>query len=197
MKYTKISEDAFNKIQLNAGVLLSTFSPESPQDPDDSSIIGETSGGVNFTATPTYSDFGEDIDNCPKNTMELKRLDSWEILMSGSFVTVTAGLAQRLVGPADLSGNKVTPRNALKDTDFKDLWWVGDYSSINDDGSSNVKAGYVAIHMMNTLSNTGFNIQSSDRAKGMFEFEFMAHYSIENQDKVPFEVYVQTGTASS
>lgn len=194
MKYTKISDDAFEKIQLNAGVLLDTFDPSNAT-VNSTNIIGETSGGVNFTATPTYSDFGEDIDNCPKNTKELKKLDSWEILLSGSFVTVTPALVQRLVGPSDLSGDKITPRNDVADTDFKDLWWVGDYSNINEDGDSAGKAGFIAIHMMDTLSNTGFSIQSTDRAKGMFEFEFMAHFSIEKQDVVPFEVYVSAGTA--
>ena len=36
--------------------------------------------------------YGDDIDNCPKNTKELKKLDSWEAKMSGTFVTVTAEL---------------------------------------------------------------------------------------------------------
>ena len=85
MKYTKIPETAFQNIQLNAGVLLSAFNPESATVANES-IIGATTGGVNFTATPTFSDQGEDIDNCPKNMMELKKLDSWEISMSGTYL---------------------------------------------------------------------------------------------------------------
>ena len=64
MKYTKIPETAFQNIQLNAGVLLSAFTPETAVVANES-IIGATTGGVNFTATPTFSDYGEDIDNCP------------------------------------------------------------------------------------------------------------------------------------
>ena len=192
MKYTKIPETTFKNLQLNAGVLLSSFNPESATVADES-IIGATTGGVNFTATPTFSDYGEDIDNCPKNMKELKKLDSWEISLSGTYVTVDANAVKALVGAADVSGNKITPRNDLKLTDFTDVWWVGDYSDQN--GETN--GGFVAIHMMNALSTGGFAIKSNDNGKGNFAFTYTAHYSIDAQDTVPFEVYVKTGTAES
>ena len=190
MKYTKIPETTFQNLQLNAGVLLSAFNPESATVANES-IIGATTGGVNFTATPTFSDYGEDIDNCPKNMMELKKLDSWEISMSGTYVTVDANAVKSLVGAADVSGNKITPRNDVLLSDFTDVWWVGDYSDKN--GETN--GGFVAIHMMNALSTGGFAIQSSDNGKGNFAFTYTAHYSMSAQDTVPFEVYVKAGTA--
>ena len=192
MKFTKIPETTFKNIQLNAGVLLSAFNPESATVANES-IIGATTGGVNFTATPTFSDYGEDIDNCPKNMKELKKLDAWEINMSGTYITVDANAVKTLVGAADVSGNKITPRNDLKLTDFTDVWWVGDYSDQN--GETN--GGFVAIHMMNTLSTGGFAIKSSDNGKGNFAFTYTAHYSMSAQDTVPFEVYVKAGTAES
>lgn len=192
MKYTQIPETTFKELQLNAGVLLSSFTPETATLPENG-IIGATSGGVNFTATPTYTDFGEDIDNCPKNMKELKKLDSWEIKMSGTFVTTNTTSAKRLIGAADVDSSdstKVVPRNDVEISDFKDLWWVGDYSDKNGD----TNGGFIAIHMINTLSTGGFQIQSSDKAKGQFSFEFTAHYSMEDQEKVPFEVYIKAGT---
>ena len=192
MKYTKIPETTFKNIQLNAGVLLSAFDPATATVANES-IIGATTGGVNFTATPTFSDYGEDIDNCPKNMKELKKLDAWEISLSGTYVTVDANAVKALVGAADVSGNKITPRNDLKLTDFTDVWWVGDYSDQN--GETN--GGFVAIHMMNALSTGGFAIKSSDNGKGNFAFTYTAHYSMSAQDTVPFEVYVKAGTAES
>ena len=192
MKYTKIPETTFQNLQLNAGVLLSAFDPVTATVANES-IIGATTGGVNFTATPTYSDYGEDIDNCPKNMKELKKLDAWEISLSGTYVTVDANAVKALVGAADVSGNKITPRNDLKLTDFTDVWWVGDYSDQN--GETN--GGFVAIHMINALSTGGFAIQSSDNGKGNFAFTYTAHYSMSAQDTVPFEVYVKAGTAES
>ena len=195
MKYTKIPENTFQNIQLNAGVLLSSFTPSSATVSDEA-IIGATTGGINFTATPTYIDFGEDIDNCPKNMKELKKLDSWEAKCSGTFVTIDTAVAKSLIGAADIGTSdttKVTPRNDLAQSDFDDIWIVGDYSDKNGD----TNGGFIAIHMMNALSTGGFQIQTADKAKGQFAFEYTAHYSMSAQDTVPFEVYVKAGTAES
>lgn len=194
MKFTQIPQNTFKNLQMGAGVLLKNFNPEQGTLTADG-IVGATSGGVNFTAVPTYSDLGEDIDNCPKNMKELKRIDSWEVKMSGTFVTVTPATAGMLTGPADVDGTKAAPRNSLKDSDFTDLWWVGDYSEVNEDGTKAGKAGFVAVHMLNSLSTGGFAIQSGDKAKGQFAFEFTGHYSMDAPDTVPFEIYVKAGTA--
>ena len=195
MKYTKIPENTFHNLQLNAGVLLSSFTP-STATVSEEAIIGATTGGINFTATPTYTDFGEDIDNCPKNMKELKKLDSWEAKCSGTFVTVDTAVAKSLIGAADIGSpdtTKVTPRNDLAQADFSDIWIVGDYSDKNGD----TNGGFIAIHMMNALSTGGFQIKTSDKAKGQFAFEYTAHYSMSAQGTVPFEVYVKAGTAES
>lgn len=195
-KYTKIAADTFKKLQLNAGVLCTNFTP-STAEVVDTNILAATSGGVNFTATPSFTDFGEDIDNCPKNTMELKRLDSWEVKLSGTAVTVDTTTAKSFIGLADVAQTKVTPRNDIKTSDFADLWWVGDYSDVNVDGASSAKAGFIAIHMINALSTGGFQLQTADKEKGTFSFEYTAHYSMSAQDTVPFEVYVSPATPAS
>ena len=195
MKFTKIPTNTFKELQLNAGVLVSEFTPSSGTI-TASNIIGATSGGVNFTATPEYTDFGDDIDNCPKNMKELKRLDNWTVEMSGTYLTVNTAVAKALVGAADIDGSdntKIVPRNDIADTDFSDIWWVGDYSDKN--GATN--GGYMAIHLINALSTGGFQLQSGDKAKGQFAFTYTAHYSNTDPDKVPFEIYVKAGTAEA
>lgn len=197
-KFTQIPTDTFKKLQLNAGILVTEFDPKTGE-LTASNIVGATSGGVSFEATPTFSDFGEDIDNCPKNTKELKKLDSWEAKMSGSFVTMDTKAAVSVIGTAAVASNdptKVVPRNSVDAEDFKDLWWVGDYSDVND-GSPAGKAGFIAIKLINALSTGGFKVQSGDKAKGTFEFEYTGHYSIENTDIVPFELYIKAGSAAA
>lgn len=196
-KFTQIPTDTFKKLQLNAGILTTEFDPATGK-LSASNIIGATSGGVSFEATPSFTDFGEDIDNCPKNTKELKKLDSWEAKMSGSFVTMDTNVATSVIGTAAVASNdqtKVVPRNYVEAKDFKNIWWVGDYSDINEDGSSAGKAGFIAIKLINALSTGGFKIQSGDKAKGTFEFEYTGHYSSENIDTVPFELYIKAGSA--
>ena len=192
MKFTQIPTNTFKELQLNAGILTSNFTPATGT-VESNTILGATSGGINFTATPSYMDLGDDIDNCPKNMMELKKLDSWEAKISGTFLTVNTAQAKSLLAAADIGGSdttKVTPRNDVAPTDFDNIWWIGDYSDKN--GATN--GGYIAIHMMNALSTGGFQIQSGDKAKGQFAFEYTAHYSMDAADTVPFEIYIKAGT---
>ena len=110
--------------------------------------------------------------------------------MSGTFLTCTAALAKSLVGAADVDGIKVVPRAELLASDFDDVWWIGDYSDVN----TGENAGFLAIHLMNALNTAGFQIQSTKNEKGQLAFEFHGHYSIEDQDTVPYEIFVKSGS---
>lgn len=189
MKYTQIPSTAFQNIQLNAGILVDNFNPATGV---IGRLLGATTGGVNFTDTVNYTDFGDDIDNCPKNMKELKKLESHEVKMSSTFVTLSAETAKMLVAVGDvdeLDDTHIIPRNDLLMTDFIQLWWIGDYS----DENTGDNAGFVAIKMSNALNTGGFQIQSADKAKGQFAFEFTGHYSMDAQDVVPYEVYIKQG----
>lgn len=193
MKYTKVAADAFEKLQLNAGILLESFTPSTGTIGD---IIGATSGGITFNTNPTYQDFGEDVDNVKPNTKELKRLQYFDPTLSGTLLTCTPAVIKQLIGAADVDSTdttKVIPREKLAEADFSDVWWVGDYSDVNT-GSS---AGFIAIHLMSTLNTSGFQIQSGKDAKGQMAFEYHAHYSIDDDETVPFEIYCKAGTAQS
>lgn len=187
-KFTKIPINTFEKLQLNAGVFLKSFAPDTAT-VGDTDIVGATSGGANFQAKPIFIDRGAGIDNCPQNTWEMKDLDYWDISMTGTFVTVDTASAKMLLAAADVSGEKIALRNYLKAEDFTDLWWVGDYSSENSEEAG----GFIAIHMMNTLSTGGFSMQSADKEKGSFAFTFGAHISIVEPNVVPCEIYIKTG----
>lgn len=189
MKFTRIAADTFKKLQLNAGMLVDDFNPETGE---IGNIIGATSGGISFTAAPEYADYGEDIDNVPANMLELKKLTSIGAEASGTLLTVDAETAVFLVGAADIDAydeTHIVPRKDLKTSDFKDVWIVGDYSDVND----GTGAGFVAIHMMNTLSTGGFQLQTNDDGKGNFAFTLTGHYSMDAQDVVPFEIYIKQG----
>ena len=183
-KFTQIRPDTFESIQINAGILLSDFEPETGEY-QKTAIIGATTGGNSFSATPEFSDFGEDIDNVPSNTRQMKRITSYTVTLSGSFVTIDGITAQKLCAAADLSDDQthVLPRSALTDDDFHDIWLVGDYSAKN--------GGFVAIHVKNALSTGGFQWQSSKDGKGTFSYEFTGHYDLENIDEPPFEIYIK------
>lgn len=178
-KFTVIPQDTFEGMQLDAGVLLNKFTPDSPTEPADEDIICATTGGINISCVPTYSDMGEDVDNCPNNMMELKHLDGWECKVSFTSIGTSPESIKLALGAADVAENKITPRRDLKQTDFKDLWWVGDRA----DG------GMVAAHIKNALSTGGFTLQTTKNGKGQVSVELTGHVSIDAQDTMPMEFY--------
>lgn len=179
-KFTVIPKDTFDGLQLDAGVLLKKFDPVEVAAPQDTDIICATTGGINASCVPSYSDMGEDVDNCPANMMELKHLDGWECKMSFNSLGTSAENIKLALGVADVSGNKITPRRDLKQEDFsKSIWWVGDRA----DG------GCVAIELKNALSTGGFSIQTSKNGKGQISVELTGHVSIDAQDTVPMVFY--------
>lgn len=193
MKFTKVDENAFEQLQLNAGILVDTFTPSTGV---IGNILGATTGGISFSATPSFTDFGEDVDNVPNNMKEFKKLDGYDCHMTGNFLTCTAALAKMLVGAADIAqsdSTKVVPRGDLLAADFTEVWWVGDYSDVN----TGANAGYIAIHLLNALNTSGFGIQSTKNGKGQLAFDFQGHYSLSAQDTPPFEIYVKAGTAAT
>lgn len=192
MKYTQIPADTFETLQMNAGIMLTDFDP-SDGSFDSTDLLGATTGGLSFQDSMSFKDFGEDIDNCPKNMKELKKLDQHDVKISGTLVTMNPKTAHLLAAAADVDAqdeSHIVPRNDLDiNNDFQDIWLVADYSSVNDGEN----AGFVAIHLMNALNTGGFQIKTSDKAKGQFAFEFTGHYSMNAQDTVPYELYVRAG----
>ena len=193
MKFTQVPTDTFENLVLNAGILVDEFTPATGV---IGNILGATTGGIEFSTNPTYTDFGEDIDNVPANTKQLKRLQSFDPTMSGTFLTVDTTALKSLIGAADIASDttKVVPRDQLVAADFDDVWWVGDYSDKNVDAESTHTAGYIAIHLMNALNTAGFKITSSKDNKAQMAFEYHGHYDISNISTPPFEIYVKAGT---
>ena len=184
-KFTVIPQDTFTGLQLDAGVLLKKFTPTAPSAPANEDIIYATTGGINATCVPTYSDLGEDVDNCPVNMKELKHLDGWECKLSFTSLGMSANAIKLALGAADIgdtSASKqdtITPRRDLKQTDFTDLWWVGDRA----DG------GCVAVQIKNALSTGGFSFQTTKNGKGQLSVELTGHVSIDAQDTMPMVFY--------
>lgn len=187
-KFTVIPQDAFDALQLDAGVLLKNFDPANPVAPADADIICATTGGINPTCKPTFSDFGEDVDNVPNNMMEFKHLDGWDCKITTTSLGTSPELIKMALGCADIEAQtgKITPRADLKQTDFDDIWWVGDKAN----------GGMVAIQLKNALSTGGFSIQTTKNGKGTIALEITGHVSIAAQKEVPMVFYSSDGTGA-
>lgn len=184
--FTKISQEAFDELQVDAGVLLKSFDPSNPSEPTDAEIITATTGGITINCTPTYSDWGADVDNCPPNMMELKHLDGWDCNVQFTALKNTPEYIRLALGAADIdteNETKIIPRRVLKKKDFGDLWWVGDKA----DG------GMAAVKLKNALSTSGFSLKATKDGKGNTSTTLTGHVSIKDQETMPMEFYVTEG----
>lgn len=183
--FTKVASDAFEALQLDAGVLLSAFDPENPYvAPTDSTIIATTTGGINPVCEPTYEDFGEDVDNVPNNMMEFKKLTGWNCTMGFSSIKFNAANVAWSLGASTTttlsnSVKKIVPNRNLALADFGDIWWVGDKAN----------GGAFAVRLKNALSTGGLNIQSNKNGKGTNAVTLTGHVSINSQNDMPMEFY--------
>ena len=185
-RFVKVSEKTFKEIQLEAGLVLNTFDPASNTDVKDEHIVCATTGGIEIACKPTFTDYGEDIDNVPNNMLEFKEVDGWDCSIAFTALNASADVIKLALGAADVSGNKITPRFDLKDGDTKDIWWVGERA----DG------GFVAVCLKNALSTEGFTLKTTKKGKGQLSCTLTGHVSINAQDVVPMEFYVTEGEAA-
>lgn len=187
-KFNKVKSDAFKTMQFNAGILLSDFDPTGATEVDDADIISATTGGINATCVPTFVDLGEDVDNAPLNTKELKDIESYACQMTATLFGVTAETIKLSIGAADIevATGKVTPRSELTGTDFNDIWWVGDLKG----------GGMVAIQLVDALSDSGFAIQTTKNGKGQLSLTMTGHSSIATPTVIPMNFWVADAEAA-
>lgn len=182
-KYNVISNDVFDAMQTDAGVLLTTFNPANPVRPANDDIIATTSGGINIVCQPTMSDLLEDVDNAPNDTVEGQHIDSWTCSMGFTSIKFNESNTKWALGAADSTTGtgykKIVPRRNVKVSDFRDLWWVGDKAN----------GGAYAVRLMNAISSGGLNIQTSKNGKGTNQMTITGHATLANQDVVPMEFY--------
>lgn len=185
-RFTQVKLDAFKEIQVETGVIVTDFNPANPV-LDRSKILCTTSGGVTVTCKPNFTDYFEDVDNVPNNTMEGKQIDSYDCSISGTSLDYSKERIKMQIGAADIDvtdDTRITPRNELKIADFvPSIWWVGDMA----DG------GFVACQLLNALSTDGLSMKSGKKNKNTTAFTFMGHYSINAVDTVPMNFYIVSG----
>ena len=182
MRFTRIPADTFEQIQTDAGILLYDFDPAQPDAVKENDIICPTTGGVTVRCVPTYADYGEDVDNCPANLLELKKITGWDCGLEFTSLGTSPRSIRLALGSADIDSNDPThiiPRRDLKTTDAQDVWWVGDRA----DG------GFVAAVVRKALSTSGFSLKTSKAGKGNTSVNLTGHVTVDTQDQVPMEFY--------
>lgn len=190
-----IRADAFNNLQLNAGIFLTGFSYSSITDATalktaiasavtaGTNILGVTRGGGTFTVTRETRTPEVDGMRYPFKGSDF--VDSIDAYLSTTLLEVSADNFKKLLasGDSSTSGKKttVTMHTAIDpDTDYiTSLCWVGDIS----DGRM------VLIELDNAINTADFSMTFTDKGEGTLAAEFHARQaSVNDYDNAPFRV---------
>ena len=176
---TGLTNRTIESLQLNAGVLLSSYTKG--VDIDEASIIGATRGGGSFTATPEMHQVA--VDGAPTYTKGLERNDGWNVSLSFTMVEFTPNTVRRALGTGVSMStvNSDTVLSAIRDvltSDYSDVWWVGDTSAGRN----------VVVYLKNALNLAGLSLSVADKGEGTFALTLQGHHDIEDLDKAPFDI---------
>lgn len=186
---TGLTDRTIVNLQLNAGVLLTTYTKGTDINEDD--IIGATRGGGSFTAVPTVHQAA--VDGAPTYTKGLERVDDWVITLNATMVEVSdeaisralgVGVTKTETGTGTTKDTTFTVKRTVNDADYKDLYWVGDLSNGQN----------VVIKIKNALNTSGLNLTFSDRGEGTYALALIGHFTTDDLDTAPFELTIERAT---
>lgn len=181
-KATRISADAAEKMQINAGLLLNKFDVSNPVEPEDADIVCETTGDFSITCVPEVQDFFEDVNNAPVNTKEGKQIVGWTCGLSITALSITMDMLKLALGASEeINTTGVRARSTYKADDFKSLYWIGDMIDENK---------LFVVVMDDTVSTGGLSFTSTNKGKGGLALELTPHATIEEPEKVPMAFYI-------
>lgn len=182
-KAKKVASTSANNMQVDAGILLSSFDVTNPVEPADSDIICATTGDFTITSTPDTSDFFEDVNNSPKSTKQGKRITGWNCGLSITALEITEDTLALALGASKATADTlgVTPRDQYELSDFKTIYWIGDM--VDNDKLFVVK-------MSNTVSTGGLSFTATNNGKGKLALTLTAHSDISDETFVPMAFYV-------
>ena len=175
---TGVTSTTKQNIQLGAGVLLTQYSDGGVVSPD--AIIGATRGGGSFTATPTFRQI--EADGIPTNLKSFGVIDDYVVTLNTTLIefkkeTLELALPGAKVNTS-LNVTTITADHAIADSEYKDIWWVGDTA----DGKK------IAIKIKNALNQGGLNFTISNKGEGTFTLALIGHYDLTDLDTAPFEI---------
>lgn len=178
---TGLTSRTIESLQLNAGVLLTTYAKG--EDIAEEDILGATRGGGSFTAVPTMHQAA--VDGAPTYVVGLERCDDWVVTLNATMVELNDEAITRALGvgvsKTGTTDKVFTVKNTVNSTDFKDLYWVGDLSNGQN----------VVIKIKNALNTGGLNLTFSDRGEGTYALALIGHYSIDDLETAPFEITIE------
>ena len=192
---TPLRPATFNKLILNAGVMLAGFDPSSYSTAaalktalatalaDDTKRLGATRGGGTFNVAREMRQV--EADGVRYRFVGDTFVDSADAYLSTTLIeTGEPAILKKAMGNAVLntSGSKsvIKMRTRIQAADYiENLCWVGDIA----DG------GFVVIRLANAINTTDLTLTFTDKGEATLPVEFHAFQSsVEDYDYAPYEI---------
>lgn len=196
---TGVRPETYDKLQLNAGILLKDLDYASATDSaslatliataksSGTGILGATRGGGTFTLTPTMRFI--EADGVRNKFKGGTVCDGWDVKLSATLLEITGDNLKAAIPGASAvtSGNKTTitiARGFGDDAYIDNIIWVGDTS-----------AGLMLIDLKNALNTKGFSLTFADKGEGTIPVEFEAHCDSVSSENLPVTIILLTKAA--
>lgn len=187
-KYSGFTTKTAENLLLNAGAYFKNFDVES--DTFETAVaagklIGATKGGGEFSAVPTVRQI--EVDGVAGRAKGLEVIDNWEVYLKATVLeikkeTIQSGLCSAKIDEGTNVDYDIISANAqiALDDYIENVAWVGTLS-----GSEKP----VIIIVKNALNTDGLKLAAQDKSESTIEMTFYGHYTQDDLDTPPFEIY--------
>jgi len=188
--FSGLTADTSKHLQLDSGCFIKNYDLTKGYADNKSGIIGATAGGGSFSAVPTIRQI--EVDGKKGSVKGFQALDEWTVTLTANVKELTANSLKLALAAATSTsstapaGTKITGKGELSDNDYHgNIAWVGRISGSQDP---------VIIVIKNALATNGLSMTFADKAEAVMAVTLTGHYSLDDLDTPPFEIYYPTIT---
>ena len=187
-RYSGFTKETAEHLLLNAGAYFKNFDVE--KDTFETAVtagklIGATKGGGEFSAIPTVRQI--EVDGVAGRAKGLETIDYWETYLKATVLeikkeTIQSALCSAKIDETSNEDYDIISANAQIAVDdyIENVAWVGTISGRNKP---------VIIIVKNALNTGGLKLAAQDKSESTVEMTFYGHYTQEDLETPPFEIY--------
>lgn len=179
---TGLNSNTAQRLQLGAGI-ISKVKVETDSVLDDNwkkeNVLTATNGGITVALVPEF--YTPSIDGNFDNVKGTgKTLTRWTATLTTTAVEHEANMLKTALGVADITGNKITARHNIKDTDYQDLYVIAENSN----------GDLIQVTLKNTMNTSGLTLATANNGQGSIALTLSANYDVTQPNEIPFEIEI-------
>ena len=191
MAITGITSNTAKKLLLDAGAFFKNYNLTKTYDENKTALIGATQGGGSFSAVPTVRKI--EVDGAKENVKEFQTIDGWVVTLTANAKEVTAdNMALALGATSTASATETGVTGSTKITGNVDFAPADYLENITWAGRLSGSDKPVIIVVKNAMSLNGLSMTMADKAEANIPITITGHYSVDDLDTPPFEIYYPT-----